>query len=78
MPKDLSDVKPQFYLTRDDDGIHLWFTATKPELVTVRPRGKRFRARFEGGKIRLPISWYGGIIKIGECKTVPIEEISAS
>lgn len=64
--------KPRFHLTNDDDGLHLWFSIERPKKVMRHDRnGKKEHVYVNkcASKIRLPRSWYDGIIPQGECHT---------
>lgn len=62
--------KPILYITRDTDGIFLWFSVFKP---VWHQRNQRFCAVAD--RIRLPVSWYNGLIGIGEMRSVDPEMI---
>lgn len=57
------DDKPRLYITRDAEGIFLWFGVDRP---AFHQRNKRFRALAE--RLRLPVSLYGEKIGIGEMR----------
>ncbi|MDR1533939.1 MAG: hypothetical protein LBU64_02415 [Planctomycetota bacterium] len=68
--------KPLLYLTRDDDGLHLWFSLEPPRLRKIRDgHGEsRYRHRL-AESFRLPLSWFGGLLKTGECRIFDPDEL---
>lgn len=61
----LSDDMPMFYLTRDRDGIFLWFAVGAP----MQHGGKgAFKHEYAASKTRLPESWFRSIIGMYECR----------
>lgn len=67
----MDNPKPKLYITMDKEGMFLWFSAFAP---TRQGRGV-FQNGLAASKTRLPISWYGGALKIGECKEIDIDDI---
>lgn len=63
--------KPKFYLTRDDEGLRLWFSMFRPK------RGKRgiYVCRLAAPPTRVPLSWYDGILAPGECRECDLAEM---
>ena len=68
----MEDEKPKIHLTNDDDGLHLWFSVERPmKVARYNGSGKQETVYVNkyAQKIRLPRSWYDGIIPKGECHT---------
>ena len=76
----MDEEKPKLHLTNDDDGIHLWFAIERPKKITRdNGSGKKEHVYVNkcASKIRLPRTWYDGIIKQGECHTYDPADIMA-
>lgn len=63
--------KPKLYLTCDRDGMHLWFCTWAP----LPGKEGIYRHDLPGAKIRIPMSWYSGIMEIGECIEINPEQL---
>ena len=62
--------KPKLYVTRDEDGIFLWFGIDRP---TFHGKRKRFQAL--ANRIRLPVSWYDDVVDMGSIRAFDVEEV---
>ncbi|MDR2392503.1 MAG: hypothetical protein LBE84_12620 [Planctomycetota bacterium] len=68
--------KPILYLTRDNDGLFLWFGLEAPILVAYHGGGgkRRFKNPLAQA-VRLPAFWYGRLIRPGECRPYDPEDL---
>ncbi len=70
----MSDDMPMFYLTRDRDGIFVWFAVGAPRLKRKK-RGQIFEHTCAASQTRLPESWFGDIIGMHECRAYSAFEL---
>lgn len=67
---DCERVKPKMHVTWDSTGMFLWI-GRKP----VRKGMRRVYSCDSATRIRLPVSWFGGIVDEGGCKSFDLDSI---
>lgn len=58
------------YITLDKSGMFLWMARARPKI-----KNDVFE-QSEATKIRLPVSWFGGIVEMEQCKVFDLESLA--